>query len=362
MASDATPITTVAELLRVCKLEHIQLTGSTLSKLDALLTEGRPKLLEHLKESGVSKLPERQGLCNRIAKAKREGLLTPAANEVTAVASPAANEVPAVASPAAGTVDVSDADAAAAPPAPSLPPPPPRDSSRPLRVLCLHSFRANGKILKQQMMLTGQEKFFEGLVEFDFLDAPYECTAEDEAKQYDVMKKYFPTTNYGAYREWFNAFDVPKGGTGPPYVTYARCESAIAAVESALKGASPPFDGLMGFSQGGSLAMWIATLQARGKLRPEVPTLRFLWVQSARLPRDHSCKGLYDTPLSLPTFITYVEDDDDVKPHETRALITKIDPPPLIVTRGKGGHGVMPMRAVSAEDQAKIKEFLQAHR
>lgn len=176
------------------------------------------------------------------------------------------------------------------------------------------------------------------------------------------MKKFFPTSRYGAYREWFNATDVAKGGTGPDYVTYARYEDAIRAVEDALATASPPFDGLMGFSQGGSLAMWIATLQARGRLSSKVPTLRFLYVQSARLPRDHSCKGLFETSLSMPAMVTYAEDDADVKAHETRALMAKLDPAPLTVKRTAGGHGVMPMRMVSADDQARIKEFLHARR
>ena len=30
------------------------------------------------------------------------------------------------------------------------------------------------------------------------------------------MKKFFPTSTYGAYCEWFNA-NVDKGGTGPEY-------------------------------------------------------------------------------------------------------------------------------------------------
>ena len=107
--------------------------------------------------------------------------------------------------------------------------------------------------------------------------------------------------------------------------------------------------------------MWIAALQARGTLSPKVPPLRFLMLQSARLPRDHSCKELFVSTLPLPTFVTFSEDDGEVKPHETRALIAKLLEP-LVVVREKGGHSLMSMRAVSAEDQARVKDFFRAQR
>lgn len=208
------------------------------------------------------------------------------------------------------------------------------------------------------MKMSGQEARFSDLVQLTYLDAPYACNEADEAKQYEVIKKFFPKSRHGPYREWFNA-DVLKGGSGPEYVSYARCKDALDAVEHALVSASPPFDGLMGFSQGGSLALWIATLQAHGKLRPEVPTLRFVWIQSARLPRDHSCKGLFDTQVPIRAFVTFTEDDDDVRPHETRALIAKLEPAPLVVTRAKGGHGVMNPRVVSDDDIDRIRAFFK---
>ena len=103
---------------------------------------------------------------------------------------------------------------------------------------------------------------------------------------------------------------MEKGGTGPQFVTYARYEASLRLVEETLAAASPPFDGIMGFSQGGSLAMWVATLQARGLLSRKCPPLRLLYVQSARLPRDHSCAPLYEPSLpklEIPTFVTYAE-------------------------------------------------------
>ncbi len=70
----------------------------------------------------------------------------------------------------------------------------------------------------------------------------------------------------------------------------------------------------------------------------------------------HSCRDLFEERLPLPAFVTYSEDDSDVGPHETRALLKKLNEP-LVVVRERGGHGVMPMRAVSVEDQARVKDF-----
>lgn len=155
---------------------------------------------------------------------------------------------------------------------------------------------------------------------------------------------------------------MDKGGTGPQYVTYARYEASIRLVVEALAAASPPFDGIMGFSQGGSLAMWIATLQARGKLG-RVPPLRLLYVQSARLPRDHSCAPLYEPSLpklQIPSFVTYTEDDHDVKPEETKALVGWLADP-IVAMRDKGGHGLMSITRAPEEAQ-KLKAFLQAQK
>jgi predicted esterase len=362
---DGPPVTNIAELLADLSLDSLAptLSGTTLTTLNSKLDEGRAALLSYLQESAALKLPERQKLVNRLSKLKRDGRLAPAEGG-SGGSAPFPSGSPAAAAP---PVDVSDSAAtstAAAPP-PSLQPPPPppkRDSSTPLRVLCLHAFRTNASILKLQMRMSGTLELLSGLVECTFLDAPYKCTPEDEAKQYDVVKEVFPKERHGGhYREWFNAVDVAKGDTGgPEYVQYAHYEGALEAVEHALKTASPPYDGLMGFSQGGSLAMWVATLQQRGRLSAGVPTLRFVWLQSARLPRDFSCKGLFDTVVSVPAFVTLAEDDDDVRPQETRNLIAKLPPEStLVVTRAKGGHGVMSKNAVSAAEQENIKSFFK---
>lgn len=124
-------------LLVEASLQHIYptLQHTTLSQLTREF-EGvtRPAFLLHLKECGMSVLPERQKVANTLAKARREGRLQPT-DESTAPTAPVAERcavpalpslaVPAAPTPeltrassseAAGDADASDASNAAAPP------------------------------------------------------------------------------------------------------------------------------------------------------------------------------------------------------------------------------------------------------
>ena len=164
-----------------------------------------------------------------------------------------------------------------------------------------------------------------------------------------------------ADREWFNAKAISKGGTGPPFVDYAYKDAALAHVAGLLAAAAPPFDGLFGFSQGGSLAAWVAALQQRGELSPpSAAPLRFVWLQSARAPRDPSCEGLFSPPLATPCFVAYNEDDTAVTPHETRALLAHLAAP-TVVHRESGGHAPMSVQRRPADGEA-LRAWLQRFR
>ena len=76
-------MTTVAELMAECSLK-IDPLPVTLAELSVSFDAGRPKLLERLKDAGVSKLPDRQLMANTLSKAKREGRVVPSPDEVGA--------------------------------------------------------------------------------------------------------------------------------------------------------------------------------------------------------------------------------------------------------------------------------------
>jgi hypothetical protein len=230
----------------------------------------------------------------------------------------------------------------------------------PLRVLGLHAFRSNANILAQQRALSLQSELLKDLVEISLLDAPYVCTAGDEAKAYPIVKKIFPTTKYGPYREWFNAREVEafhESEYEGEFATYERLSEAVTHVTAALANASPPFDGIMGFSQGGSLALLMCELQRSGRI--QCPPIGFVWIQSSRMPRDPSVKDLFGSPLQIPALVCYHEDDTSVRPEETRKLIGRLASPDVI-TRPKGGHSLLSLRDGESADQ--VRRFLESVR
>ena len=236
--------------------------------------------------------------------------------------------------------------------------------ARPLRILCLHSFRTNAAILEAQMAMLGQSALFlsDDLATLSYLDAPH---VADEDKVYEVIKRSFPFEQFGAHRHWWDAEAAtgPYGGGGPAHVDLVGKDAALHLVEETLRQASPPFDGILGFSQGGCLAMWLATLQQRGMLDARVPPIKFLVIQSSRLPKDHSCVGLFDASLpkiALPAFVSLNEDDGAVRPDETRALIAQLEKA-VVVQRPRGGHSLMSVRSRGDADAAhSLRSFLQA--
>ena len=234
----------------------------------------------------------------------------------------------------------------------------PRDG--PLRVLGLHAFRSNAKILAQQRQLSLQSEALKDIIDIELLDAPYQCTADDESKAYPIVKKIFPTTKYGPYREWFNAREVEafhESEYEGEFATYERLQEAVNHVTAALVNASPPFDGIMGFSQGGSLALLMCELQRCGRI--QCPPIGFVWIQSSRMPRDPSVKDLFGSPLQIPALVCYHEDDTSVRPEETRKLIGRLASPDVI-TRPKGGHSLFSLRDGQSVEQVRC--FLESVR
>ncbi|CAH0366276.1 unnamed protein product [Pelagomonas calceolata] len=155
-----------------------------------------------------------------------------------------------------------------------------------LRVLCLHSFRTNAKILETQLMLRGWLKRLRDSVEFVYLDAPYACSTDEALRQDAAVREYFPTETYGPYREWWNA-----SANGE----YARLEATLKHVDDFIVN-NGPFDGLLGFSQGAALACSLANLAATGDFPHR---FGFVVALSPPPPRDPRLKLL--DGASVPT-------------------------------------------------------------
>ena len=208
----------------------------------------------------------------------------------------------------------------------------------PLNVLCLHGYSQSGPLLsKFTRRVTAH---CDQLAKFTYLTAP------------------FPTEqNAPEGRMWWTPTKLDGGGWD-----YGGVDETLSLVRDAERAAGAPFDGVMGFSQGGSMAAMIVAMQQCGKLAPTCPPLKFAWIQSARTPRDPSCAELFTSPIQLPIFFSMVEDDKSVKPDESRALIAKLGQA-TVICRPKGGHGLMGCnRPDQQADAQRLRAFLLAQR
>merc|ERR1712151_258792 len=123
--------------------------------------------------------------------------------------------------------------------------------------------------------------------------------------------------HFGNFYEWFNASD-----DDPP--EYRRLPETLDYLEQVMA-EQGPFDGIVGFSQGGSIAHLVAFLQAAGERFANAPKLKFVIIISARRSRAAAHQPLWSSPadgLGLPrTLVIYGGMDANVKPEETRGLI-----------------------------------------
>ena len=266
------------------------------------------------------------------------------------------------------------APAPVAAPAPAPPAPAAAAQGRKLRILCLHSFRANSKIMQKQLQIAGQQALLSDIAQLSFLDAPHVPAAGDDdeldasdplvqmRKRDDAMReKFFPTKMYGDVRVWFTA--ALSGAAieeGPEFVPCEHWSEAIASVEAALADAEPPYDGLMGFSQGGAVAAAVVARQEQRLPDSWYPRLRFVWLQSSRCPRDVSCQGLLDEPITIPALVSFAVDDPSTKAAEARKLASKLSNA-TVLSRAKGGHAVMAVtRAEHQGDAAVLRAWMLA--
>lgn len=118
-----------------------------------------------------------------------------------------------------------------------------------LRFLCLHSFCTSGKIFETQLRMAGWTDAMAERVEFTFVDAPHERKGSVPKE----VQQHFS----GPYYQWWDANEDGSIYHGA-HLSFAQLRDVM--VEQG------PFDGLMGFSQGGTMAALLTLLQARNHM------------------------------------------------------------------------------------------------
>ncbi|XP_058184896.1 uncharacterized protein LOC131302340 [Rhododendron vialii] len=127
------------------------------------------------------------------------------------------------------------------------------------RFLCLHGFRTSSEILQQQL-----RRWPEAVLEkFDlvFIDAPYKAQGRSMVEGF-----YDPP-----YYEWFQFSE--------DYSEVYNFEECLDYIEDFMI-KHGPFDGLMGFSQGGILSAALPGMQSDGVALTKVPKIKYLIIMS----------------------------------------------------------------------------------
>ena len=145
-------------------------------------------------------------------------------------------------------------------------------TGRPVRVLCLHGFRSNRRVMSTQVT-----HFFRAFSSQELQVTMLEATRDAAGSAEDGLEEAFE----GPFYEWFGM--VRSNGDASPFtlaelnalesfegMTVDGLEESLTRIARELQDAElagRPYDGLLGFSQGGYMAHRVATLAAAGDAR-----------------------------------------------------------------------------------------------
>nr|CAD1826284.1 unnamed protein product [Ananas comosus var. bracteatus] len=211
------------------------------------------------------------------------------------------------------------------------------------RFLCLHGFRTSGDIMRQQVMRKWPAEVTARL-DLVFADAPYPAEGKSD------VEGMFPPPYY----EWFQ-FDKK-------FVEYRNFGECLAYIEG-LMIKDGPFDGLMGFSQGGILSAALPGLQARvgqyrypGLALTRVPKVKYLVIMGAiKFQSPEVAEKAYGTKIECPA-LHFIGEADWLKSYSEALLESFADP---FVIRHSKGHTVPRLGEFAVNYQKNLEVMLK---
>lgn len=135
-------------------------------------------------------------------------------------------------------------------------------------------------------------------------------------------------------------------------ISYTGWDKSKTFLEEVMQNQGP-FDGIMGFSQGGACASRTVALQKLGAMAQEAPKPRFAIFWAGALMRDCNMSYIYKENMTLPS-VHIIGDKDYVK-EWSEFHLTNWENPVLI--RHPRGH-VIPR--LEGEKLQVMRDFLQA--
>jgi len=215
-----------------------------------------------------------------------------------------------------------------------------------LKILCLHGFYQNADVFR---IKTGSfRKYYKQLADFEFLDAPHEVVGEIFSRQSinnpeddtaDNADKAAANTDEGPHLAWWE--------TVPDWLTtqvYPGVEKSIEKVKRFVE-EKGPFDGLLGFSQGGVFSAILCNTN--------IFNFRFVIISSAFVPSiPEFIKG--PDHNTIPSLHLYGRNDTLVKPAYSQELSSYFKE--SVAFEHKGGHFV----PTDSESKKVIRKFLES--
>eukprot|EP01061_Rhynchopus_euleeides_P004286 TRINITY_DN13549_c0_g1_i1.p1 TRINITY_DN13549_c0_g1~~TRINITY_DN13549_c0_g1_i1.p1 ORF type:complete len:224 (+),score=70.17 TRINITY_DN13549_c0_g1_i1:504-1175(+) len=216
--------------------------------------------------------------------------------------------------------------------------------SQPLRILCLPGWRTNANILRAQVSGFLVDPAF--AIQFDPIDATFPAGGPPHAS----ITNFFPKET--SLYEWWNRDDA----TGE----YVGLSESLDRVADILEKANPPYDGIMGFSQGAALTATVARLStATGPQKDDrfFGKLKFVVCCAGFAPRDPKLKALFkDSAVDLPSL--HVWGSEDSMATASSLLSQQFNQEKAVVVLHTGGHTV-PRHSRKSESYARVHSFFE---
>ncbi|KZV37320.1 Folic acid and derivative biosynthetic process [Dorcoceras hygrometricum] len=189
------------------------------------------------------------------------------------------------------------------------------ENGRRLRVLCLHGFRTSAEIIKKQLT-TKWSEYVRQRMDLVYVNGPFPCRGKSR-----VEGIFDPP-----YYEWF--------AYNEDFTEYEGFDECLAYIEDCMVQFGP-FDGLLGFSQGGILSAALPGLQANGVALTKVPKIKFVVILGAgKFQKPSVAEKAYPAPAQCKS-VHFIGDTDFLNPYSTVLVDEFVDP---VVIRHPKGH------------------------
>lgn len=205
----------------------------------------------------------------------------------------------------------------------SRPAAPSRQGPR-LKILAIHGFRQNGEVFRKRTRKMRQA--LEDIADFVFVTSPmnYAPTGDTRAA---TLAAFGEIPDYPMQQVWWLASEDNR--------EYVGFDASLAFLEAICR-EQGPFDGVVGFAQGGTLAAVLAAMQPH-------PTLAFRFaICVSAFPARAQALARYMQPncISIPTIHVLGLNDILVTPDRSLRLFELCDPERATLVRHPGGHFV----------------------